>query len=703
MAVIETTYKVIGMTCQSCAASVESLLKSVPGVESARVHFAAQEVLVRHRVEEASFEALRQVLASAGYDLLPDAQTQRLLHQQYMRRLAKHVVLAGLFVTMGIGFHFLSLPLWVGAVYYGVSLIGVGWIGGMYFGRPAWRQLRVKQLTMDTLISLGIAGSLVLGGVELFQRNAGHAVMAGAEILFFVLLGRYIEEGVRARAQHLLGDFAFLAVPAARRRSGSRIEEVPTHALRVGDIVEVRAQEIFPVDGTIVEGNAAVSESFLTGEPFPVEKSKGDAVWAGSQNLSGTVLVRVEVPIQETVLSQIIRRVSQAQESQSQVQRIADRIAAFFVPIVILLALGAVVYHLWGGAPTLLACERALSVLVISCPCALGLATPIAVQMAVRSAAGARILLQEISQMENLSRATIWAFDKTGTLTYGKASVRTVEWYDSSYTAHIYVALRRSLHPLAQALREYLETQNGAILPEPQLTELPGKGLIATFPDVQLYIGSPVWIREQHPSLDLPKEMSVAVATPTSVVALFTFTDVRRKGLAPFLQSLKREGKRLVLLTGDPSPAAYEVGKEFGFDEIHCGLSPFEKAQWIEKEQAKGEKVVFVGDGINDSIALQTAFVGIAVHQSAGAAARSAGIALLQDTETVLPSVYQLSVRLRRTILQNLLWAFAYNLIAIPAAMGLLPSLSLSPGVSAFLMSLSSLFVVLNSLRLRLR
>lgn len=704
MAMVEATYKVVGMTCQSCAVSVQTLLEHVPGVEKAEVHFATQEVVVKHETEIAPFEKLQQALSPAGYELLPDAQTQIAARQRYLKRILRDMVWAGFAAGAGMALHFalMGAPAWVGWGYFALATAVILWIGGSHFLRPAWQQIKIKQLTMDTLVSMGLLGSISLGVVEIISGGHGHAAAAGSEILFFVLIGRYLEEKARYRAQSILESLSTLAAPTARRVLGERTEIVPTHSLQVGDVVEVWEGETVPIDGIIMEGAASISESLLTGEALPVDKTVGDRVWAGTHNLMGRIRVRVEVPSQETFLAQLVLRVQRAQGSRAQLQRLADQISAVFVPMVIGVAFLTLGYHYLRGEEGFFPWERMLSVLVISCPCALGLATPIAVQMAIGSAAGAQMLLREVSQLESLPRATIWAFDKTGTLTYGRAKVSSATVYAEKELPYLLAAIRRSAHPYAQALTSWLSEKALPAVPEPQVTELPGKGVIALFADRKLYVGSPRWLAEKHPQLPQIDAPAIVAATPEKLVGIFTFEDEIRMGLAPFLSSLKAQGKRLVLLTGDSSSTAERVAKALGIEEVHKGLSPFDKARWIEEKQKLGEKVAFVGDGLNDTLALQTAYVGIAVHKSAGAATHSAGIALLRDTESALPALYGLSVRLRRIAAQNLGWAFGYNLIALPLAMGVVPGVMLSPGISALLMSLSSLTVVLNSLRLRL-
>ncbi|MEN2992551.1 MAG: cation-translocating P-type ATPase [Bacteroidia bacterium] len=704
MAVVEASYRVVGMSCQSCARSVETLLENIPGVEKAKVYFATQEVLVRYETQKTSFSTLQAALAPAGYMLLPDTAAQSLHQRRFLRRLLGYIILTGILAGWGGLLHFFPVawPAYVWVAYYAASLVAVGLVGMPFFFRPAWQQLRFGQLTMDTLVSLSLSGSLVLGTIELYQGSHGHALSAAAEILFFVLVGRYLEEKVRARAQRLMESLSALAVPTSRRLREGRAEEVPTSLIQPGEWVEILPQTTVPLDGVVVRGHSFVNESLLTGEAFPVVKEEGSRVWAGTQNLSGTLWIQVEAGASETFLAQLVARLERAQRSQARLQRLADRVAGVFVLVVLALAAFTLLYHLWRSAEGLFPWERALSVLVISCPCALGLATPLAVQLSIQHAAESQMLLREVAQLETLPEATLWAFDKTGTLTQGRATVQEATWYAPAYAPYLLRMCMASLHPLAQALAEDLRRQQIKPAEAPlTLEELPGKGLVATFPVGQIFLGSPAWLAQWHPTLALSDGLAVAAATPQEPIGLFRLKDPVRSSLRPFIQELQRAGKRVVLLTGDASKAAEEVAHSLGIREVYGGLSPMQKAEWIEARKREGEKVAFVGDGLNDVLALQAAHVGIAVYRSAGPAAHSAGIALLCETEKALPALYRLAHRLRRITAQNLFWAFAYNLIAIPLAMGLWPGLYLTPGFSALLMSLSSVAVVLNSLRLR--
>ncbi|GIV26020.1 MAG: hypothetical protein KatS3mg026_1712 [Bacteroidia bacterium] len=520
---IEATYKVVGMSCQSCAVSVQTLLEHVPGVEKAEVHFSTGEVQVRHDPEKAPFDQLKAALEPAGYTLLPDAYAQVAAQKAYLARLRRALVIAGLFALGGMGLHLSPgrLPHFVDSLFFLLSLPVVVGLGQHFF-RPAWQQLRVRQLTMDTLISLGLLGSLALGGFELLQGKGGHAIGAAAEILFFVLVGRYLEERARYRTQTVLESLSALAAPTARRLSPAPGTVLTTH-LAPGDIIEVLPGETFPIDGEITEGHSHVDESLLTGESLPVEKGPGHRVWAGTRNLAQPVQVRVTVSASETFLAKLIERLQKAQRSQARAQRLADRVSAVFVPLVLVLAAFTVGYHLWRGAEAAFAWERALSVLVISCPCALGLATPLAVQMAIGGAAQKQLLLREVSQLENLPLATVWAFDKTGTLTLGKAAVQKTQWYAPQYAGKLAFLLRRSTHPLAQALSEHLAL---SVQPEPieplAWVELPGKGLLITLPGEKLYVGNPRWLAEKHPNLPVPDTTAVVAATEHTLIGVFT-------------------------------------------------------------------------------------------------------------------------------------------------------------------------------------
>ncbi|MCS7188564.1 MAG: cation-translocating P-type ATPase [Bacteroidia bacterium] len=712
MGLVEATYKVVGMNCQSCAKSVESLLQEVPGIKKATVHFPTQELIVLYDPEKAPFEKLQAALTPAGYEIVQDPSTQRVIQERFLRRLRWGIMWAGFLAAWGMAIALtpssileqIRIPQWINWLYFLLTFLLVVQVGKIFW-RPALRQLTVRHFTMDTLISLGLIGSVGLGLFELAAgKKSGHTASTAAEVLFFVLIGRYIEEKIRHQAQMSIEHLSILAAPTARLRSPSGICEVPTSQVQLNEVIEVLPGETIPLDGIIVKGTSFIEESLLTGESLPVEKGPGTQVWAGTRNLSATLFIEVKAKAHQTFLAQLITQLQQTQNSRARFQRLADKIAAFFVPIALLLSILSMLYHATTGKELLFAWERALSVLVISCPCALGLATPLAVQIAIQGALQSKILLRDIAQLENLPSATTWAFDKTGTLTEGRATVQSAQWFLPSYAGKILAVVRKSQHPLAKALAEYLEPQDQPdTLELSAYLELPGKGIIGIFGSEKIFVGNPLWILEKHPYLELPSQTatSVIAATEKEIVGIFTFHDPLKEEMKNFIDRLRQEGKHIVLLTGDPSTKGREIGERWGFSAVYEGLSPIQKADWIKTCQSKGQKVVFVGDGLNDILALQAAYVGIAVHKGVKAAVQSAGIALLQDTDTALPLLYQLSLRLRRIILQNLIWAFSYNALALPTAMGLIEGLHLSPGVSALFMSLSSLIVILNSLRVR--
>ncbi len=708
MGLTETRYKVVGLTCQSCAVSVETMLQSVEGVEKAQVNFSTQEVWVRHDPERAPFAKLQSTLAPAGYVLLGDTHDAARAHQRFLERLRTYIYLSGVVAALGMLWHWQVLPFghgeahpWWAWTYFGLSLLLV-LTAGRIFWRAAWQQLRYRQLSMDTLIALGLWGSILLSFFTLWTHHEGHTE-AAAEILFFVLIGRYLEEKARAEAASAREALSALAAPYATRLTPDETEEtIPTDQLQPGDLIHVRKGEPIPADGYIEKGEGHLQEALLTGEALPQWRTVGERVLAGTTLLEGDLYVRVTQPALESFLAQLIARLERAQATRAKAQRLADKVSAVFVPIVLVLAVAALSLALYQGKGWIAGSLRFLSVLVISCPCALGLATPLAVQIAIGRSAHRQILLREVTQLETLPQCTLWAFDKTGTLTTGKATLTTETWWAPQWKPKIAYLLSQSEHPLSQAVSHHLRQ---SIQPEPlsilnQVT-FPGRGVLYQTDAGPLYVGHPRWLAKRIPSFPQPEKTAIGITTENEPIALFILEDPPRLQLKSFLESLRAQGYRTVLLSGDPSTAPQKVGKELGFTEIYGGLSPTEKAEWLQKARDNGYRVAFVGDGLNDTLALQAADVGIAVYRSAGAAVHSAGIALLSPTEQALPEIYQLSQKLRRIIAQNLAWAFGYNLVALPAAMGLLPGLTLSPAISALLMSVSSVTVVLNSLRLR--
>jgi len=740
VALIEARYKVVGMTCQSCAVSVETMLSRIQGVAQAKVNFAGQEVWVQHDPEVVPLTALQAVLAPAGYALLADAKEAGEARRRFLRRLQWSIVLSGVVAVGGMVLHFWPsgylVPVWLRWGYFVISL-GLVLSAGRLFWRAAWQQFRYRQLSMDTLIALSLWGSILLSGVTLWVGAEVHTE-AAAEILFFVLIGRYLEEKARAEAALARDALSALATPLARK---SAIEEiwVATETVAVDDLIEVRSGEIVPVDGVIQEGEGHLQEALLTGEPLPQWRTIGEPVLAGTTLLEGCLVIRATKAAGQSFLAQLMARLERAQATRAKAQRLADRVSAVFVPVVLSLALFAMIWAIGQGQGWGVGSLRLLSVLVISCPCALGLATPLAVQLAMGRSSQRQILLREVAQLEDLPRCNLWAFDKTGTLTQAQITLKAETWWDPTWHNLLAPLLAQSEHPLARAVGKHLLNrrasnaiplaQDGRPVPShvphspmqsiqssPTLSadshpspfqvfhqaSFPGKGVLYQTNLGPLYVGHPRWLRQKAPSFPEVDGAGIGVLGPAGPIALFQLEDPPRAALRPFLEYLRAKGIRTVLLSGDPSEAPQKIGMALGFTEIWGGLSPIEKAAWVEEAKRQGATVAFVGDGLNDTLALQAANVGIAVYHSAGAAVQSAGIALLAPTEKALPQLYHLSQRLRRIIIQNLVWAFGYNLVALPMAMGLVPGVYVSPALSALFMSLSSVAVVLNSLRLRL-
>ncbi|MGQ9864626.1 MAG: heavy metal translocating P-type ATPase [Bacteroidia bacterium] len=701
MALQKQRYKVIGMSCASCATSVESMLKSLSGVNHVQVHFSSSLVEVGYDSEKISFSQMRQAIRSLGYDLFETEKASAQAQQKYLRALRLKVWFLG-----GVGLPLAGvLMVWGHHVYVALvgTLIGVPMVlwGGHDFLRAAWAQLKIRQLSMDTLIALAILAALAHVGYSLL-RGGMPAIETALEILFFVVLGRYWEEKARLQTETYLYQLKEL-FPAKARKANQPDILIPVETLSVGDIVEVHPQEKIPLDGKVIRGSSYVDESWVTGESMPVLRETSMQVWAGTQNLSDTLWIQVEKIQENTLLGQILERLQVAQEEKAHLQRIADVIASYFVPTVLFLASGAALY--WGlHASAQQAWERFLSVLVISCPCALGLATPIALKIAIGVATKFGIVAKEVKALELLSRADVWAFDKTGTLTQGHPTVSHWTYHASAdFLPVLYTALRLSQHPLARALARFLQEKYS--IREPlslvSIVELAGKGFVFSHEEKKYYVGNLDWLRGKGITVHEIPQTAVGIATDEELLGWATFEDEMHISLKQEFEALRRQGKSLVLLSGDHNEVVQKVASALGISEAYGKLTPLEKADWIQKRRQEGKKVVFVGDGINDALALREADIGIAMGSGAGAALQAAPLVLLHPLPQTLPVLVRLTQALRKRIYENLFWAFGYNFVAIPAAMGILPYVVLSPGMSALSMAISSIVVVLNSLRIK--
>ena len=728
-----------GMTCLSCARAVENLLGSTPGVRAARVNFTANSVDLdlgtpAGQVSPDIYERLRARVGELGYTLVtPSVDGAAEARRQWRAWLWRLGLTAGL--TAGVlaiewarGGHAPAAAdgpqLALGALSWLLSAAAVA-VGGGPFVQGAWAQARRGEVSMDALVALGVLGALLLAGLQLALPLLGlppvHTGLhdeSAAVILLFIVAGRVLEERAKRHSGQALDRLRQLEPTTARRLEPSgATQSVPLADLAPGDRVVVGPDETIPVDGVVVEGQALVDESLLTGEATALDKGPRDAVVAGTRALSGTLTVRTTARAERTLLAAMLQRVRRAQESRLPAQRLADRVSAVFVPAVLVLAaLTALGWGLLAGQ-WLVGAVYGLTVLVVSCPCALGLATPVAVQVAVGRAAREGLVVRDAEALTAAADIGAMAFDKTGTLTLGRPLVARVQWFDRSpddAQAQRWLALARgaaegSRHPAARALAEWAQAQGIAPRTPMQVTEAAGLGLSITAPTGEaLRLGRPDWagapplLADEAPAAG----SQLALVAAGEPVVAFALTDAPKADAAQVLSQLSRRGLVLAMLTGDrPAPAA-ALAQAVGLppQAVHAGLRPEHKAEQLARLRAAHGPVALVGDGVNDAEALAQADLSVALASGANAALDTAQVTLLGERLSPLLRLLSLGRATRAIVAQNLVWAFGYNLVMLPVATGLVAALgwplAIDPRWAGAAMALSTLAVLLNSLRL---
>ena len=705
-----------GMTCAACVARVERAIKRLPGVVSATVNLTAEKAFVEYLPDTVSLARIRQAIREAGYEPLEGTEEARKEAPTYRKDLLLALPFALLTLLLAMGPMLLPLPHFPGFL-QALAALPVLYAGRRFF-RQALAEARHLAFGMSTLVALG-AGSaylysfLVLLFPGLFPEEARHLYFeAGAVILTLILLGKHLEEGAKGKASEAIRKLLALRPKTARVVQDGEEKEVPAEALIPGDVVRVLPGERIPADGVVLEGQSHVDESMLTGEPIPKAKGPGDEVVGGTVNGEGALLVRVSRVGEATFLAQMARMVEEAQGHKPKVQELADRIAGVFVPVVLGIALLTFLLWLFLGPGLAHAFVAALAVLLIACPCAMGLATPAAIAVATGRAAEMGLLFRKGTALEALARADTVVLDKTGTLTRGKPTLVRVLPFGLSQEEALRLAAaleRGSEHPLAKAVLEAAES-----LPQAQAEEvraLPGEGVEGRVEGRRLHLGGPALM--ERLGVPLPEEAKALPEegyTPlylvegTRLLAAFAVFDPPRPEAQEAVAALKALGLKLVLLTGDHPAPARRVAEALGIPEVLAGVRPEGKVEAIRRLQAEGRKVVFVGDGINDAAALAQADVGLAMGSGTDIALEAGDVVLLTPDLRGVVNAVRLARRTLRTIYLNSFWAYAYNVVLIPVAAGALypfTGLLLNPMLAAAAMSLSSLFVLTNSLRLR--
>jgi copper-transporting P-type ATPase V len=709
----ERELEVSGMSCASCASRVERTLARQPGVRRAAVNFATGRASVEYTTGEITLEELRAAVDRIGYGLAPAAfsEEQRAeaadSEQRYwlVRVLVAWplglVVMALLVFRMDAGW-----ARWSAA---GLSVPVEFWAGWPFL-RSAAVRARARSANMDTLIALGTLAAFGFSVVGLFAGGDLYFDTA-AVIISFLLLGRYFEARARGRAAGAIQALLALGAKEARLVAGDAERMVPIDEVRVGDLLRVRPGEKIPVDGVVVEGASAVDESALTGESIPVDKTVGSAVTGATVNQQGALTLRAVAVGADTALAQIVRLVEQAQSAKAPVQRLADRIAAVFVPIVI--GVAAVTFLAWwlvGGDPRE-GLVAAVAVLIIACPCALGLATPTAILVGTGQGAKLGVLIRGGEVLERARNVNAVVFDKTGTLTTGEMRltdafpVEGTLWEELARM--VAAAEQSSEHPVGRAIVEWARSHDLALPPVSHFEALAGHGVSAIVDETTVLVGTRRLMREHSvPThthvgeidyLEGEGKTVVLAAWDGQLRGVLAVADTARPSAAAAVAELRSMGLTVGMISGDNRRTAEAIGRELGIDDVQAEVLPADKAAAVERLQQRGLRVAMVGDGINDAPALVQADLGIAIGTGTDVAIESAGVVLMSGDPRGVAVALRLSRRTFRTILQNLGWAFGYNVAAIPlAAFGLL-----NPIVAGAAMAFSSVSVVSNSLRLR--
>ena len=706
------------LTCASCVGRTEAALNKVPGVLEAQVNLASQQARVR-MLQGTDQGALLRALRQAGYpgqwldadapatDAGADLAKQR-RHVIIAALLSAPMLLAMLPALLGAG-HWM-LPGWLQLILASI----VQFVFGATFYRGAWHAVRNRTANMDLLVVLGTSAGWTLSTWNLLTQPAGTELHlyyeASAVIVTFILLGKYLENRAKGQTLEAIRALTALRPDTARLRDADGERDVPLSQVLPGDQLVVRAGERIPVDAEITEGNSHIDESMLTGESLPVSRGPGDAVRAGSLNQDGVLLINTTGVGQDTLLAQIVRMVENAQSSKAPIQRLVDRVASVFVPVVIAIALltWAIGSFFIGPQAALL---NAIAVLVIACPCALGLATPTAIMVGTGVAARHGILIRDAEALERARLVNAVIFDKTGTLTRGKPALTRVEplnGHSAEDVMRVALALQQQAeHPLARALCDYAAEQGIEAAPADNLQVLAGRGAQGLVDGQSAWLGSARLLEEQH--LDLtPWQQQAAelqadgaslswLARGDQVLGLLSFADSLKDNARATIDRLQAQHIESLLISGDSQSAAEHIGRLLGLDQVRGSVLPADKVSEVQRLQQQGKVVAMIGDGINDAPALSSADVGMAMSTGTDVAMHSAGITLMRGDPALVPMALALSRRTGDKIRQNLFWAFVYNCLGIPlAAFGLL-----NPMIAGAMMAASSVCVVSNALLLK--
>lgn len=728
---VKKSFPVLQMTCASCAVSVESMLKAQQGVVDASVNYANAKVSVEFIPGIVQTESLRSAVQSIGYDLLidesaSDDETVENIQKEKFIKLKKKTYWALALSTpvVIIGMFFMNMP-YANEIMWVFSTPVILWLGRDFYIN-AWKQAKHRSANMDTLVALSTGVAYIFSVFNTLFPNFWHErglhahvyFEAAAVIIAFILLGKLLEEKAKGNTSSAIKKLMGLQPKTVTIvHEGGHQMQIPIEQVSIGNIIAVKPGEKIAVDGTVTNGNSYVDESMLSGEPVPVLKNENDKVFAGTINQKGSFQFKADKVGSETMLAQIIKMVQDAQGSKAPVQKLVDKIAGLFVPIVILIAIAAfIAWNVFGGQNAFTQGLLALiTVLVIACPCALGLATPTAIMVGVGKGAEKGILIKDAESLELAKKVNAVILDKTGTITEGKPIVTNDFWVNDNAELKqiLYSIEKQSEHPLAEAVVIHLKSQSTVALSN--FESITGKGAKAEFNGEIYFIGNKRLMEENKLSIDpsisdkaqqWSNEAKTVIwfSNSQKVVAILAIADQIKSNSQKAIRELQQAGIEVHMLTGDNENTAKAVSEKVGITAYKAEVLPEQKAAYVKELQGTGKIVAMVGDGINDSTALAQADVSIAMGKGSDIAMDVAKMTIISSDLAKIPEAIRLSKSTVRTIKQNLFWAFIYNLIGIPIAAGILYPINgflLNPMLAGAAMALSSVSVVSNSLRLK--
>ena len=737
-------YIIEGMSCASCAMTIENAVSKIPGVDKASVNLAT-EIMTVEANDSVTPEDIAKVVDGVGYSARPrgksveeELEEKNEKKEAHLREMKRNLTISAIFTVpllfiamadmVGIPMPAFLSPMQSPVSYALIQLalsLPIVWIGRRFFV-DGFKALSKGHPNMDSLVALGTSAAFLYSLYGTYHVLEGHAHFAmnlyyesAGVILTLITLGKYFEDVSKGKTSMAIQTLVGLAPKMATVLRDGQEVEVPVEEVQVGDLIRVKPGEKVPVDGVVTEGNSTVDESMLTGESIPVSKSVGDEVIGASLNKTGSFILKATKIGKDTALSQIIQLVEQAQGSKAPIAKLADKVSGVFVPIVIVLALvSGLAWYFLGQESWVFALTITISVLVIACPCALGLATPTAIMVGTGKGAENGILLKSGEALEEANHVNMVVFDKTGTITNGTPVVTDVVTADNT-DADALIRLAASLevaseHPLGEAIVAKAKEQGAAFEEVTNFEAIPGFGIKGHVGETLVFLGNEKWMRENGLVDDAMNEKANRFAeqgkTPLyigyndAVQGLIVVADTVKESSARAIQTLHEMGIQVAMMTGDHERTAQAIAAEVGIDRVFSEVLPQDKANYVSKLQEEGYIVAMVGDGINDAPALAQAQVGIAIGTGTDVAIESADAVLMKSDLMDVPAMLKLSRATIRNIKENLFWAFAYNVIGIPFAMGVLHLFGgplLNPMIAGAAMSFSSVSVVLNALRLK--